>query len=35
MAEPNATAALTAYVEQLRCGGELKNDDVTLLMIDL
>lgn len=31
--EPNG--ALTAYIEQLRRRKELKNDDVTLLMIDL
>lgn len=33
--DPKATAALTAYVEQLRRRDELKNDDVTLLAIDL
>lgn len=35
MDEPNPTAALTAHIEQLRSNGELKNDDVTLLVIDL
>lgn len=33
LTEPNG--ALTAYLEQLRRRQELKNDDVTLLMIDL
>jgi len=35
LVEPNGTAALTAYVEQLRGKEELNNDDVTLLIIDL
>jgi hypothetical protein len=35
LAEPNGTDALTAYVEQLRREDVLKNDDITLLVIDL
>ena len=33
--EPNAAAVLTAYVEQLRKQKEMKNDDVTVLAIEL
>jgi hypothetical protein len=35
LAVPNADAALTAYVKELRRGDGLVNDDVTLLTIDL
>jgi hypothetical protein len=35
LAEPKPTAALTSYVEQLRKNQELKNDDVTLLFIEM
>lgn len=35
LTEPDATAALTTYVEQLRWQNEMKNDDVTLAVIDL
>jgi Protein phosphatase 2C len=34
LSEPNATAAMATYVDQLRSLNELKDDDVTLLMID-
>jgi Protein phosphatase 2C len=34
-AEPNTTAALATYVKELWRAGELKNDDVTLLVIEL
>lgn len=33
--QTDAAAMMTAYVEQLRSGGELKNDDVTLVVIGL
>jgi hypothetical protein len=35
LAMPNADAVLTIFVEQLRRHGELKNDDITLLVIEL
>jgi len=35
MTEPNAVDALTAYVKELWRDKELKNDDVTLVVIDL
>jgi hypothetical protein len=35
LAEQDATAALSAYVGKLRKRGDLKNDDTTLLVIDL
>lgn len=35
LAEPNATAVLAAYVKQLRDQEAMKNDDVTLLLIEL
>jgi protein phosphatase 2C-like protein len=35
LAEPNPTAAMKGYVEQLRSRKEMTNDDVTLLLIDL
>jgi serine/threonine protein phosphatase PrpC len=35
LAEPDPTAAMTAYIEQLRQQRALTNDDVTLLVIDL
>lgn len=33
--EAEVSTAMTAHVEQLRRSGELKNDDITLLVIDL
>jgi protein phosphatase 2C-like protein len=35
LADPNPTATLTGYIEQLRSQNEMRNDDVTLLVIDL
>jgi hypothetical protein len=35
LADKDPTAALTSLVKDLRSSGELKNDDVTLLVIDL
>ena len=35
LAEPNTTVALATYVKELWRAGELKNDDVTLLIIEL
>ncbi len=35
LAQPRAVAALTEYIEKLRDKDGLRNDDVTLLTIDL